>query len=291
MSRKSVPQLLLEEYRRFGGVPHAAALGGPPRLHIGCGQNALPGWLNTDYSPGAAGVAALDATRPFPFPDGVFGCIYSEHMIEHIHYASGVLMLGECFRTLAPGGRLRIVTPDLDFLVGLYREPDKPLHRDYIRWANERFYPNATADDAVFVVNNFVRDWGHVFIYDRATLERTLREIGFTGVRRVTLNGSDRPELRGLANESRMPPGFLDLESMVIEADRPDDAVPAWLQQVPRATAAPPAPEATPAGDVAPTPVPASAPAGLLRSVYRALRPVPVVGPALALLKRALLGQ
>ena len=37
-------------------------------------------------------------------------------------------MLEECFRVLKPGGVLRVGTPDLAFLVNLYREDEKSGH-------------------------------------------------------------------------------------------------------------------------------------------------------------------
>ncbi|MCA0303892.1 MAG: methyltransferase domain-containing protein [Proteobacteria bacterium] len=195
-----------------------------PRLHIGCGRHILPGWLNTDIhlQDPALPVYLLDGTRDFPFADATFDSVFSEHMIEHIPYPDGLHMLRECRRVLKPGGVLRLSTPDLDFLLGLRRPDRSPLQEAYVRWASETNTPEAPErTNEVFVINYFVRAWGHTFIYDAPTLVQSLRAAGFDDVQRCELGASSRPALCNLENEARMPAGFLRLESMVFEATRP----------------------------------------------------------------------
>lgn len=190
------------------------------KLHVAAGHNVLSGWLNSDlYS--TPEVVYLDATQRFPFPDGAFDYVFNEHMIEHIPYEHGLKFLGECWRVLRPGGRLRIVTPDLQFLVDLYRAEKTPVQEEYIRWATDRFAHPAPGYHDTFVINNFVRDWGHTFIYDEKVMRTAMETAGFSGIVRCELNQSVTPELRELENESRMPPGFLRLESLVVEGTKP----------------------------------------------------------------------
>ena len=84
------------------------------KLQIGAGKNVLEGWLNADLEPGSDEVMFIDAVAELPFPDGVFDYVFSEHMIEHIAYKHGLHMLGEAFRVLKPGGKIRIATPDIE---------------------------------------------------------------------------------------------------------------------------------------------------------------------------------
>ena len=132
----------------------------PLRLHLGCGSNELYGWLNTDLTPRSPCIFGMDATKPFPLPHGQFAFVFSEHMIEHVPFESGLFILHECFRVLQPGGHIRISTPDLHFLIDLYLNP----RQDYVEWATESFIPWAPYPDRTFVINNFVRDWAPVYL-------------------------------------------------------------------------------------------------------------------------------
>ena len=191
------------------------------KLHIGCGPNVLHGWLNSDYYPQSAQILHLDATEPFPFKNDEFDYVFSEHMIEHITYSQGSHMLAECHRVLKPTGKVRIATPDLSFLIDLYGSDKSDLQKDYIKWATNRFISTAPYYEDTFVINNFVRDWGHKFIYDEKTLRYSLEKAGFTGIVKRYLSDNEDHELRDLENEGRMPPGFLRLESIVLEGTKP----------------------------------------------------------------------
>ena len=193
------------------------------KLHLGCGDNILEGWLNTDLVPINSQVLFVDASKPLPFDiqNGMFDYIFSEHMIEHLDYAHGFRMLGECYRILKPGGRLRISTPDLSFLIDLYRLEKSEIQRDYIKWATDTFIEAAPCYADTFVINNFVRDWGHTFIYDEKVLTYSLAKVGFQQIVKCHLNESEKDELKNLENDNRMPVEFLRLESIIYEATKP----------------------------------------------------------------------
>lgn len=191
-----------------------------PRLHIGCGKRQIPGWLNSDYFPSDPHIAHLDATRAYPLPDNSLRYIYTEHMIEHVPYEKGVSMLRECYRTLMPGGRIRLATPDLKFLHDLYRTDKTDLQTAYIKWATDNHIEGRTEYVDTFVINNYVRDWGHLFIYDFAVLKGALEKTGFKDIEKQIINRSKNPVLENLENESRMPAGFLNLESLIVEASK-----------------------------------------------------------------------
>jgi predicted SAM-dependent methyltransferase len=193
----------------------------PKKLQVGCGANLLSGWLNSDTRPLTAAVMFLDATKRFPFEDDTFDYVFSEHMIEHVSFRDGMFMLGECFRILKPGGRIRISTPDIDFLMRLYARPGDELHRAYVKWATQRFIRDAPLDHPVFVINNFFRDWGHRFIYSKDIMAAALTSLGFLTPEFLPISGSRDPHLAGLENPRRMPPGFLQLETLSVEGRKP----------------------------------------------------------------------
>jgi predicted SAM-dependent methyltransferase len=191
-----------------------------PGLHIGCGANRLPGWLNTELSPRADEIF-LDATRPFPFAANTFDYVYSEHMIEHIPYADAVHMLQECRRVLRPGGIARIVTPDMAFLKTLLADPLPPHLRAYVEYARVEHRIGGAEVGGLHVFNHFMRAWGHQFIYDAPALRALFERAGFASIAECPLEASDHEPLRGLAKSNRMPAGFLEMESLAMEGQKP----------------------------------------------------------------------
>lgn len=200
----------------------AGYLAGHPvaKLHVGCGDNELPGWLNTELCP-RGGQLFLDATKPFPFDGGVFSFIYSEHMIEHISAPGAEAMLGECFRVMTAGGVLRLVTPNLAFLLRILEPQPAPEVSAYIRYSISAHRVPVAVADGVGVFNTFMREWGHQFIHTERSLRTLLERAGFVEIRSCPLSESAHPELTGLAKVDRMPDGFLALESFVLEARKP----------------------------------------------------------------------
>jgi len=190
------------------------------KLHIGCGSNVRDGWLNADLFPWSSTILHLDATSSFPIGDEELDYIFSEHMIEHIAYSEGALMLSECYRILRENGKIRISTPDLAFLIDLYKSEKTDLQKEYVQCAADRIIKVPPGYGDTFVINNFVRAWGHKFIYDEKTLRASLEKAGFSEVTRHELNESDDESLRNLENENRMAPGFLRLETFTLEATK-----------------------------------------------------------------------
>ncbi len=189
------------------------------KLQIGGGGRKLEGWLNTDLYP-ARGVMRMDATARFPFPDATFAFIFSEQMIEHVDYVSAQRMLTECHRVLEPGGTLRIATPDLRFLVELFRKPWADTQQRYVQWTLKTSIPEAPIQAAAFVLNNDVRNWGHAFLYDEEVLGDSLRRAGFAKVRRMPLGESDLLPLRGLEQSRTLAADLLRDESLAMEATK-----------------------------------------------------------------------
>jgi predicted SAM-dependent methyltransferase len=193
------------------------------KLEIGAWPNIQEGWLHTDVYPTSGEIIFLDARKLFPFEDGIFDYVFSEHLIEHLTYKEGLFMLGECYRVLKPGGRIRIATPDLETLVGLYVPEKSELQQRYIRWITDKFLPEVGVYRASFVINNAFRNWGHQFIYDRATLQSAMEEVGFVGITRYAAGESDDEALRGIESHGKSA-GNEDMnrfETMVLEAKRP----------------------------------------------------------------------
>jgi predicted SAM-dependent methyltransferase len=192
-----------------------------PKLHVGGGWHRLDGWLNTDIEL-IPDVMRMDATERFPFQDGAFQYVYTEHMIEHIPYQQGSHMLRECHRVLRKGGLIRVTTPDLAAVTGLCNCDLSSEQREYLLWFCQTFVPQECPRNAASAINAMFSNWGHRFIYDEDTLAEVMRAAGFSSIKRWSLGDSADPQLQKLENEQRYPAGLLDFESLALEGRKED---------------------------------------------------------------------
>lgn len=198
------------------------------KLHLGCGRNILDGWTNTDINIAKfRGSDKLDVTETFSYDDNSIDYIFSEHLIEHLTYQEGKFMLEECFRILKVDGKIRISTPDLKFLVDLYTEDKTDLQKRYIDYSVNHSAYNVSIGIDTFIINNFVRDWGHIFIYDEKTLSSLFESIGFSNVKSYLITESEDENLKNLENindelnvEKGLTKEFLQLETFTLEAKK-----------------------------------------------------------------------
>lgn len=208
-------QRIFKEYLERPGVK---------KLHLGCGNNLMPDWLNTDiYTTQGPNVAFVDGTVRFPFEDTTFDYAFSEHMIEHIPYAKGAFMLKECFRVLRPGGKVRIATPNLAKILALYTDQLSDIQQQYIRWSIDRHNKDVKIYTPAHVINTFMTSWGHRFVYDVASLKRAMEDAGFVNVTEHPPEKSDDPNLAGIELHAQEigSTEMNELETMVLEGTKP----------------------------------------------------------------------
>ncbi len=187
------------------------------KLHLGAGNRKIKKWLNSDIGNKTI-MPVVDVAKKFPFNAETFDYIYSEHMIEHLKYSDGQNMLKESFRVLKPKGKIRISTPDLQFLIDLYSNEKNKLQNDYIEWSGKNY--QLTNGGVTPVINNYFYSWGHQFIYDKKTIKDCLLSAGFSKVEFFKINESIDSDLKDLENEKRLPENFLQLESLSVEATK-----------------------------------------------------------------------
>jgi predicted SAM-dependent methyltransferase len=209
------------------------------KLHLGCGRNVLGGWINTDLDmvKFPSKVKHLDVTDKFVIggkgeddiiiDDNSVDYVFSEHMIEHLTYQEGKFMLEECFRVLKVGGKIRISTPDLKFLIDIYTDDKTDFQKEYIDFSVKHEAYGVSIGTDTFIINNFVRAWGHIFIYDEKTLKSLFESIGFSNVKSCLIAESEDENLKNLENindsENRgqgQTKEFLQLETFTLEAEK-----------------------------------------------------------------------
>ncbi len=189
-------------------------------LHVGCGPILLKNWLNTDILPKPFIMTYINAKNKLPFANETFDYIYSEHVIEHIPIEFGRKFIFECSRVLKPGGKLRIATPDLQFLINLYNKPTQKDNLEYSNWVYNSI-PTVRRFGTAVIINNFMHSWGHKFIYDQTALTEMMQEAKFKVVTRTPCGESDDSVLVDLEQHGTViSKQFNILETMVLECQK-----------------------------------------------------------------------
>lgn len=186
-------------------------------VNFGSGTHAPKHWLNFDasfrvwldqltflrlvgYRPRfSPWVKRFNVVRPLPFAANSVDHVYSSHLIEHLTRAEAGVFLKECWRILKPGGRIRLMTPNLHLLVQDYlsrRNNPELAHTaadKFMQWLGVSYEgkPNKVA-----MMLNWGRDKNlHQWIYDEGSLKNLLEESGFAQATSNVNWISDFPDL------------------------------------------------------------------------------------------------
>ncbi len=154
---------------------------GPRRLHVGAGSQRLEGWINVDIRPFPGVDLVADVTRGLELTG--IDDVFAEHFLEHLAVDDALDFLGKVQRMLRAGGRLRLSTPNLDWV-----------------WRTH-YRLEASPEDkvtAAVALNRAFHGWEHKFIWNRETLELALSVIGFRDFAWRRHGESDVEYLRGL---------------------------------------------------------------------------------------------
>lgn len=192
------------------------------KLQLACGPYRLKGWLNTDLF-GGENLVSLNLTKDFPLPSNSFDYVFLEHTIEHFDIDQGLKLLKESHRVLKINGKIRIATPNIGFLMQLYRKNKTATQREYIAWHFKEFPNTAFNDDLsdAFLINKFFRDWGHKFIYDPKSLSLVLNKAGFKNIRKFKAGEGSNRHLSGIEKHWKsFSKRFNYLETFVLEAQK-----------------------------------------------------------------------
>ncbi len=188
------------------------------RLNLACGPNVFPDWENSDRVDMSSYIETLrnagdistwpdhqrkiahharttgvtcsvwDVRNGTGHPDCSADAIYLGQMVEHFNPVHELpKFLSDCWRTLKPGGRIRITTPDLDTLIRAYLDGAM----DQFEHEQPAFYMRVTPDAQLSFLMfgatgpNCTRDnyEGHFHCWGRASMTALLTAIGFVDVR------------------------------------------------------------------------------------------------------------
>ena len=186
--------VLVRQLNALGVNEHSSNL----KVHVGCGGQELPGWINVDNYPAPL---AINLNWGLPLPDRSASYVFLSHLLEHLFYPvqSGQL-LAEIRRVLTPGGIVRIVVPDIEQCIKAYVDKDEEFfaaRRRHWTWLPpdmthlESFLAYAGAGPTPEYLFEH-----HKFGYDFETLKRCLDRAGFASVRRCAYQRSPHAPLR-----------------------------------------------------------------------------------------------
>ena len=164
------------------------------RLHLGCGENFLPGWVNIDLQEQEAD-AQLDLREDWPFPNESAEHIYSEHTLEHFDFPTDVRhVMAETMRVLQPGGLTEIGVPDTSWPLTAYRDETN----EYWRLSRQLWIPPGIAcETQLDIINYHFRLAGeHRYAWDEETLTKELKKAGFVSIERIAFDRSFHSEAR-----------------------------------------------------------------------------------------------
>jgi hypothetical protein len=164
--------------RRFRGRDETPAFS---RLHLGCGTRRLAGWLNVDLTGSDYDV---DMCRRFPWRDGVFEAIVSQHVIECFELPGEVHhVLSELHRVLHREGELWLSCPDLEKACRLYVDGrSRDMLADRRRRIPTFDLGGAPPSD---IMNDTFYGYGHRAQFDFDLLAWALQKASFRTVERV----------------------------------------------------------------------------------------------------------
>ena len=208
------------------------------KVNLGCGPIQPHGWVNIDGS----NRAWLASKFPFvdrmcvklrlfpptefssettygnlfkglPYPENSISCVYAGELWEHFEYDDAHLLTKECYRTLKPGGVLRVCVPDGPTFWKRYLEiyeeemsrprsmrSAKPL-KDHVQ-----MYFNEICTRRILLGS---MGHTHKWQYDEVQLVDLFESSGFTCVERMPFHVSRIPDISSVERSD-----FLILEGV-----------------------------------------------------------------------------
>ena len=79
------------------------------KLHLGCGNNILSGWVNVDHESTVADLSVDLTVMPWPWGNNSVDEILMQQVLEHFDRPE--LILAEAYRILKPGGKITVEVP------------------------------------------------------------------------------------------------------------------------------------------------------------------------------------
>jgi predicted SAM-dependent methyltransferase len=136
-----------------------------------------------------------DVTKGLPITTGSCDGVYASHVLEHLALEDFERALHETHRILREGGRFRLIVPDLYKLALEYVEAvdsgDTRASHEFMRESHLGMLrrPKSFREKVVLSMGNS----GHLWMWDRLSIEVALSKAGFRSIRRAFFGDSEEP--------------------------------------------------------------------------------------------------
>ncbi len=179
-------------FSRHKSAIQAGAARGDLKIHLGCGPQILPGWINVDlYVDGDVLTSVLPhGLQRFPSNSTKF--IYASHVVEHIGYPGEATMFAEeCHRILVPGGVVRVIVPGIQKIIEAYVRDDAAFFE-----IQSTLHPAWCKTKLEHLMYALQQDGHHKYGYDFETMSLLFEKAGYSKVVESDCNASEFEELR-----------------------------------------------------------------------------------------------
>jgi predicted SAM-dependent methyltransferase len=142
------------------------------KVHLGPGRNNyLDGWINIDANFLSAKIDIwADISAKLPFRAETIKAFYSHHVIEHLPDRVLPFHFGEMFRSLKPGGMIRVGGPNADMAIKKFEAHD-------LNWFSE--FPDPHRSIGGRLANFILCRGEHLTILTSSYLSELAEDAGF----------------------------------------------------------------------------------------------------------------
>lgn len=195
-------------------------------VQYGCGLSAPTEWTNFDVSPTLriqkapligsllksqlnttfpSNVCYGDITKGLPIAENSCDGLYSSHTLEHLSLQDFRVALKNSYKILKKGGIFRCIVPDLEHISRLYiRELDNGDHQASVKFINNTLMGITERPRGVKgIMNAFLGNAHHLWMWDSKSLGEELRKAGFTQIRECSYNDSADEMFKFVENKER----------------------------------------------------------------------------------------
>jgi predicted SAM-dependent methyltransferase len=182
-------------------------------LDLGAADTPGGNFVPIDFF-GRKGIYGADLRYPLLIDDACIDGIFSEHTFEHLTFPEGTRLMAECCRVLKPGGRMRIIVPDVSIFAKRYVDRDVAWFQE---WEEHVLRPRGRRMYTMMQAISFVtQEYGHRSAWDFESLQAALSAAGFVNIEQLGFGEGREPVLLRDRNlHSRI------LTSVYVEAEKP----------------------------------------------------------------------